>query len=276
MNTETISNLLEQLKLAGEFANKNLIEQLINYSENPKDIILSELEKLEPKTEKETWYFLHLARLLGHWKVKEAIPIIINAWEKETCIIIAEKLAYVLAQIGPDSIMPVKEYLKKENIIGERFAIASIAAQYDEIALQTLLEYLEQFDGSDMIIAEILAYGIMSFNRSEGKKAIQNILHNPDIKNETKTLLKHIMKTFASRNTNVIHKENYENRNILDLYYDEMQLTEALYQKHQKEGAHIFYRGDEPYKRESKKIGRNDPCPCGSGKKYKKCCGRLK
>ena len=26
--------------------------------------------------------------------------------------------------------------------------------------------------------------------------------------------------------------------------------------------------------REDKKIGRNDPCPCGSGKKYKKCCGR--
>jgi len=29
----------------------------------------------------------------------------------------------------------------------------------------------------------------------------------------------------------------------------------------------------EPYKREGKKTGRNDPCPCGSGKKYKKCCG---
>ena len=25
---------------------------------------------------------------------------------------------------------------------------------------------------------------------------------------------------------------------------------------------------------ESPKVGRNDPCPCGSGKKYKKCCGR--
>ena len=23
-----------------------------------------------------------------------------------------------------------------------------------------------------------------------------------------------------------------------------------------------------------KKVGRNDPCPCGSGKKYKHCCGR--
>jgi SWIM/SEC-C metal-binding protein len=24
---------------------------------------------------------------------------------------------------------------------------------------------------------------------------------------------------------------------------------------------------------QSQKIGRNDPCPCGSGKKFKKCCG---
>ncbi|MGD8563162.1 MAG: SEC-C metal-binding domain-containing protein, partial [Desulfarculaceae bacterium] len=30
----------------------------------------------------------------------------------------------------------------------------------------------------------------------------------------------------------------------------------------------------QPQKRKSKKVGRNDPCPCGSGKKYKKCCGR--
>ncbi|MFA4875048.1 MAG: SEC-C metal-binding domain-containing protein, partial [bacterium] len=27
-------------------------------------------------------------------------------------------------------------------------------------------------------------------------------------------------------------------------------------------------------RREAPKIGRNDPCPCGSGKKYKKCCGK--
>ena len=29
-----------------------------------------------------------------------------------------------------------------------------------------------------------------------------------------------------------------------------------------------------PYKNKGEKIGRNDPCPCGSGKKYKKCCGK--
>jgi len=34
--------------------------------------------------------------------------------------------------------------------------------------------------------------------------------------------------------------------------------------------------GDAPQRRQSKKLGRNDPCPCGSGKKYKNCCGQGK
>lgn len=38
----------------------------------------------------------------------------------------------------------------------------------------------------------------------------------------------------------------------------------------------LVYDGSNevPYVRGNKKIGRNDPCPCGSGKKYKQCCGR--
>lgn len=30
----------------------------------------------------------------------------------------------------------------------------------------------------------------------------------------------------------------------------------------------------EPIRSDSGAPGRNDPCPCGSGKKYKKCCGK--
>ncbi len=33
-------------------------------------------------------------------------------------------------------------------------------------------------------------------------------------------------------------------------------------------------KGRTVVKTKSQKVGRNDPCPCGSGKKYKKCCGR--
>ena len=33
---------------------------------------------------------------------------------------------------------------------------------------------------------------------------------------------------------------------------------------------------DQPYVRGERKIGRNEPCPCGSGKKFKQCHGKLK
>ena len=40
----------------------------------------------------------------------------------------------------------------------------------------------------------------------------------------------------------------------------------------------VFVDGIEvkprPFKRATAKVGANDPCPCNSGKKYKKCCGR--
>ena len=31
--------------------------------------------------------------------------------------------------------------------------------------------------------------------------------------------------------------------------------------------------GPGQFTRETPKVGRNDPCPCGSGRKFKKCCG---
>jgi uncharacterized protein YecA (UPF0149 family) len=33
-----------------------------------------------------------------------------------------------------------------------------------------------------------------------------------------------------------------------------------------------FMQTGTPYKRSEPKVGRNEPCPCGSGNKYKKCC----
>ncbi len=56
--------------------------------------------------------------------------------------------------------------------------------------------------------------------------------------------------------------------------------TEELEASRRKQQQRMSYgRGDgddkpKTVKRQGQKVGRNDPCPCGSGKKYKKCCGR--
>jgi preprotein translocase subunit SecA len=57
--------------------------------------------------------------------------------------------------------------------------------------------------------------------------------------------------------------------------------VERLEQKQQQRQAKVtMTHGSEPaaavaesVKRDQPKVGRNDPCVCGSGKKYKKCCG---
>lgn len=51
--------------------------------------------------------------------------------------------------------------------------------------------------------------------------------------------------------------------------------SEELFQQEREALRPLPETKSNPAKMKSKKkIGRNDPCPCGSGKKYKKCCGR--
>ena len=63
-------------------------------------------------------------------------------------------------------------------------------------------------------------------------------------------------------------------------FRDERGLEHSHHERSQfvrREGRWYFQDGElqtqAPVARSAPKIGRNDPCPCGSGKKYKKCCG---
>jgi len=62
-------------------------------------------------------------------------------------------------------------------------------------------------------------------------------------------------------------------------YYREGEAEHALHEKaefQRIEGKWLYTRavrqGPAPIKSTQAKVGRNDPCPCGSGKKYKQCC----
>jgi len=50
---------------------------------------------------------------------------------------------------------------------------------------------------------------------------------------------------------------------MMDLDFDEPDIDEMFEEP-----------ADKPYVRTQRKVGRNEPCPCGSKKKYKQCCGR--
>ncbi|MBX4271073.1 tetratricopeptide repeat protein [Clostridium estertheticum] len=66
----------------------------------------------------------------------------------------------------------------------------------------------------------------------------------------------------------VEYKKNLGNyKHIINRFFDEDDNEEN-------EESLRDYEPQEPIVREESKVGRNDLCPCGSGKKYKKCCGK--
>lgn len=66
-------------------------------------------------------------------------------------------------------------------------------------------------------------------------------------------------------------------RNMVDAKADwlyELPEWDDIYSKEDQERLIKEQKKSHTFIREGKKVGRNDPCPCGSGKKYKLCCGR--
>ncbi|MET0261487.1 MAG: YchJ family protein [Rariglobus sp.] len=74
-------------------------------------------------------------------------------------------------------------------------------------------------------------------------------------------------------------KPNVSNVDFTAYFNDDSGAQGALHEKsefHRINGNWLFARtlrqGPAPLKSTAPKVGRNDPCPCGSGKKYKQCC----
>ena len=61
---------------------------------------------------------------------------------------------------------------------------------------------------------------------------------------------------------------------ISEMVHEQMTAYDGLAQEMAAQQAAAAGRRVETIVRDRPKVGRNDPCPCGSGKKYKKCCGR--
>lgn len=64
--------------------------------------------------------------------------------------------------------------------------------------------------------------------------------------------------------------------NMLDAkadYLYELPQWESIFSKEKRKEIHDKWKNSKTVVNEHK-VGRNDPCPCGSGKKYKKCCGK--
>jgi preprotein translocase subunit SecA len=97
------------------------------------------------------------------------------------------------------------------------------------------------------------------------------------IKYEVVTILS---KVKIQSNEQVEQLDANENPQVENVNYQHADATGAGMQQPEDdaevaEGEQADAQSAQPFHRDQKKIGRNDPCHCGSGKKYKQCHGKL-
>lgn len=122
---------------------------------------------------------------------------------------------------------------------------------------------IENDKPKDLVIKAAEQTVIENYNRMKGYIEILKRKY-PDLYNLKSSFFKNI-KNYKKRRK-MLKERDFESM-LEDMFLDEVVMDEDVDLSSNKEK-------QEPFVREGKKIGRNDPCPCGSGKKYKKCCGK--
>ena len=97
---------------------------------------------------------------------------------------------------------------------------------------------------------------------------------------EGSRLFEEMLEAVQSRVTDLLFKVRLTAGESARSVYNISQARHDLMQTDYSQAAQGQAQAAEPppvaktIRKETPKVGRNDPCPCGSGKKYKKCCGK--
>ena len=217
------------------------------------------------------WATIHAIFILSTFKTPEVLAAILNLlkqYGENFDDWLTEDIPSVLVKFGIEAAEPLKEivldetiYIYTRNAASRALAVLahqhpetrdSIVSMYREILkddndelIDMLIDELAQFKDDDAFdeIKSVFERGIIDefvINMED----VEHIYNTPDEQLGYHHDEKDPMDHFSPSNIEYLWKANYDDkysRKLIEL-------------------------------KKEKKIGRNDPCPCGSGKKYKKCC----
>ncbi|AGK54057.1 YecA family protein [Bacillus sp. 1NLA3E] len=221
-------------------------------TEDEIDIILQEELK-------EEWFSFNgtlTVYMIGLLKIDKYIPVLASLLDRDDDILLEEVSAALIGFQTDEVVKAVEPYLMKEDSI--IFASSIVENTKSELAVQVLRDaYHEAGELEDQdLLFEALCHQL-------SEAAI------PEISG-------HMNKEYFSSMIE-IEQTVYGYYSILGLPHPDLELwrqaameTEMHFRNESQQKGYFY---TPPIKSEPK-IGRNDPCPCGSGKKYKKCCGK--
>jgi preprotein translocase subunit SecA len=168
-----------------------------------------------------------------------------------------------------------EKYAEKEQLVG-----AETMRLFEKQVMLQVLDTLwkEHLQTMDLLRQGIHLRGYAQKNpkqeyKRESFQLFQALLEN--IKKDVVRIISHV-KVREPEDVEAIERQRREAAERQKMSFEHSQ-SNAMQAESEQETAAANAEGDkqEPFVRDVPKVGRNEPCPCGSGKKYKQCHGKI-
>jgi len=209
------------------------------------------------------WGAVHAWRALGELKITRAIVPMLDLREQYSFdLLFDEEFPAVIALMGKSAIPELKRYLFDENREEvERSnalpCLEEIGGAYRQECLSIITELLQETRQDCKILAGLAICVLVELEATETIETIRDVFARDCVDIGIPGDIEDVEIALGLRSKRDTPAPNY---NFLP-----PEMTQTLERLLELEESKSDAQSNS-------KVGRNDPCPCGSGKKYKKCC----
>lgn len=270
------SEPVKQLLTLGEFQNT-----IIDYSElgisidHAQELMAMATDQALLNADEEDsdfWAVLHAWYALGKLQITEAIPVLLELNDRYSYdYLFDDEFPKVFALMGRQAIPKLKDFIADKN--NSQFArsnamtcLERLGQDYRNECVPVFTDFLRNAAHDDRDLAGFAVCGLLELKAIESIDSIRDAFNRQCINIAIPGDIEDVEIDLGLRQTRATPQPDYS----LDFPMAEVfQQLGSVFNSDNKSSATYF---DEPITASSPKVGRNDPCPCGSGKKYKKCC----
>ncbi len=255
-------------------------------------LIAAEVDTLDAR---DVASFLYVYFLLGEWRDTRAYRPLTQFLRKSDVLInlllgdaVTEGTAGVIAGVCDGDIEPICAVIEDpaadEFVRCAMFEALALLAEHQPATRPEIAAYVERFPATGAAIPELL-WGTWAFTvadlglthlEAQVREAFDAELISPY--EATFPQFQDALQKSAARG-GAPEAPPPRNRMLIESAIDELESWYGFSDAIREELAGTLSDDDllaplwiDTFQREAPKVGRNDPCPCGSGKKYKKCC----
>ena len=217
---------------------------------------------MPPESSEEQWDVSGLEKALAS---EYQLQLPIQEWLDKESELNEENLGQRVSEVAS------QQYQNKVDMVGE-----DIMRQYERaVMLQTLdTHWREHLAALDHLRQGIHLRGYAQKNpKQEYKREAYELFQA--MMEEIKSEVTQILMMVQIRDEQQVEAASEAPQSPVNMQYQHAAYESALAGGNEEVSSNNSKETHQPFVRQGGKVGRNDPCPCGSGKKYKQCHGKL-